>query len=306
VDGASRAERTRTKKVRRRFDISLNSTGAEVRLPSLPAIRAGIRLISFVLVLVLSILIYHFWNSPIYRPEAAQVSGLKRLKSSDVNAVLNISGTPIFTLDPAQMERDLLSAFPEFSAVSVSVALPRLVKVDVSERIPVMTWRQGDRTELVDAEGFAFPMRINATTLITPVVEAYGDPPGIVPVIIQTPLSDLAMAGDAKQAANQLIFGSSAPNQAVYARPLLTPDMVSAIRTTARLIPANAPLIYDSRHGLGWRDERGWQAYLGDVEEVEMKLSVYGTLIQELTEAGLQPALVSVEHVHNPYYRLEP
>lgn len=306
IAGAPRAEKIRAKKVRRRFDFSLNATGAEVRLPSLPAIRAGTRLISFALVLVFSILIFHFWNSPIYQSEVTQVSGLKRIKSSDVNAVLNLSGAPIFTLDPAQMELDLLSAFPEFSAVSVSVALPRSVKIEVSERIPLMTWRQGDRTELIDAAGFAFPMRIEATTLITPVIEAYGDPPGILPLELEASFSDLAMAGGVKQAANQLIFGNAAGNKTVYARQLLSPGMVLAIRTAASLVPANAPLIYDAQHGLGWRDERGWQVYLGDAQEIEMKMKVYEMLIQQLVTAGIQPVLVSVEHVHNPYYRLEP
>jgi hypothetical protein len=304
--GVSPAKKTRSRKVRRRFDFSLNAAGAEIRLPSLPAIRASTRLISLAFVLVLSILIFHFWNSPLYKPEEAQVSGLKRLKSSDVNAVLNLSDAPIFSLDPAQIKQELLSAFPEFSDVAVSVALPRSVKIEVSERIPVMTWRQGDRTELIDAAGFAFPMRIEATTLITPVVEAYGDPPGMMPIELEAPLSELAISEEVKQAANQLFFGNAKANKTVYARKLLSPDMVSAIRTAASLIPANMPLIYEATHGLGWRDERGWQVYLGDGQEIEMKIKVYETLIQQLASAGIQPILVSVEHVHNPYYRLEP
>jgi len=299
-------EKKRTKKTRRRFDLALNIPGAEVRLPSLPYVHVGTRLVSFILVLLLSVLIYHFWNSPLYQPDGAQVRGLKRLKSNDVNAVLNISGTPVFMIDPDQVERELLSAFPEFSAVSASVSLPRSLEVEVIEREPVLTWRQGDRTELVDVDGYAFPFRIEATALITPVVEAYGNPRGFIAPDTKAMIPELIKISDVKSVANNLIFGETPDNQRVYAQRLLSPEMVAAIRTIARLIPVNTPLLYDPQHGFGWHDERGWQVFLGDASDIEMKLRVYENIVKQLFANELQPILVSVEHVHNPYYRLEP
>jgi hypothetical protein len=62
--------------------------------------------------------------------------------------------------------------------------------------------------------------------------------------------------------------------------------------------------VYDPLRGFGWQDERGWQAYFGQVTDMEMKLKVYNALVSKLEQKGERPALISVEYVHTPYYRL--
>ena len=64
---------------RRRYDLALNAQGVEMRLPSLPRIRPGWRLFSFSLIALMAVLLYQFWEYPMYQVEAAQVSGLRRL-----------------------------------------------------------------------------------------------------------------------------------------------------------------------------------------------------------------------------------
>jgi hypothetical protein len=81
--------------------------------------------------------------------------------------------------------------------------------------------------------------------------------------------------------------------------------MVSAILSMSAQAPAGTPLIYDALHGLGWKDAAGWEVYFGDIRDIEMKLRVYQALVKRLQGEGLQPALISVEYVHSPYYRLE-
>jgi hypothetical protein len=36
-----------------------------------------------------------------------------------------------------------------------------------------------------------------------------------------------------------------------------------------------------------------------------MKMAVYQALVDQLKSEGIQPALISVEYVHAPYYRME-
>ena len=71
-------------------------------------------------------------------------------------------------------------------------------------------------------------------------------------------------------------------------------------------MPADTMLVYDSEHGLGWNDPNGWEVYFGaEDQDMEMKLSVYQAMVERLQSEGIQPALISVEYVHAPYYRME-
>jgi hypothetical protein len=88
--------------------------------------------------------------------------------------------------------------------------------------------------------------------------------------------------------------------------PILPVDLVNAILTISPEAPENTPIVYDSQHGLGWLDPRGWQVYFGSSDEdMALKLKVYLKTYKRLKKAGIRPALISVEHVHAPYYRLE-
>ena len=85
----------------------------------------------------------------------------------------------------------------------------------------------------------------------------------------------------------------------------LPPELVEAILTLSPQTPENTPLVYDPRHGLGWHDARGWDVYFGmEVISLEEKLLVYDAIVNQLTAEGIVPALINVEHVHAPFYRL--
>ena len=90
------------------------------------------------------------------------------------------------------------------------------------------------------------------------------------------------------------------------ARQFLSKEMVSAILLLSSQTPEGSPVVYDPAHGLGWQDSKGWKVYFGNLNEMEQKLVIYQALVQQITSNGLTPALISVEYVHHPYYRLEP
>ncbi len=72
-------------------------------------------------------------------------------------------------------------------------------------------------------------------------------------------------------------------------------------------MPEGTVLVFDSEHGLGWNDPNGgWDVFFGNEDEdMDMKLAVYQALVERLKTEGIQPALISVEYVHAPYYRME-
>jgi cell division protein FtsQ len=259
-------------KPRRRFDVSLNVPGAEVRLPALPTVRVGWRLASGLLTLLILALLAHLWSSPRYRVTEIEFAGLQRLTGTDVSTVLAIGGEPIFAVNASQIRQELKRAFPEFKAVSVKIGLPAKVAISVDERQPVIAWQQNGRVVWVDAEGVAFPPR--------------GEPGALVPVNAQSaPPTRPGLAQDVA---------------------LLDPEMVVTLQGMAARAPEGAMILYDAKHGLGWIDARGWFAYFGtNFDDMDMKLTVYQALADQLEQQGIRPAMVSVEHVHAPYYRLE-
>jgi hypothetical protein len=277
------ARKAVSSKARRRYDVSLNIPGAEMRLPSLPQVAFGFRFISGIVAIGLAALLYFVWNSPAYKVEAAAVIGLQRITSRDVNTVIDVQEAVIFTLDPRELETTLQAAFPEFMSVSVDVSLPNIVDIEVVERRPILTWRQDGRTILVDASGVSFPAREMVETSTAVVVDAFSAPAF-------------------QQVAPESLEGTGSPSTLQQFMPV---EMVSAILSMSVQAPENTPLVYDKLHGLGWKDTRGWEVYFGDVHEIDTKLNVYKALVTKFEKEGIQPVLISVEHVHSPYYRLD-
>lgn len=274
---------------RRRYDVALSSPGAEIRLPSIPRLNLGWRLLSFVLVAGLVVVLYQLWTAPQFQVQAAEVSGLQRLSEQDINSVLDLNGQPIFALDAAVLAQKLETAFPEFEQVSVEVGLPNSIQVEVNERVPVLIWNQDGRPELVDRTGMAFPARRSGTLNIDIRVEALDAPPSLEP---EAEVMD--MAGE--QAAQR--------TQLLRAHRLLTPEMVSAALALSGRLPEGAVLSFDNQRGFGWQDPAGWQVNFGQPQDVESKLIVYQAIVEELQQQGVVPELISVEFVHAPYYRL--
>jgi hypothetical protein len=275
---ASRSRR-KGKSTRRRYDIALNNQGAEMRLPSIPTIRFGWRLLSGLLVVVLGFIVYMLWYSPIFTVSDLEVSGLVRLTDGEINSIADVLGKSIVQISPANLEQDLYAAFPELVNVSVKTEIPNKVAVNLVERKPVLTWLEDGQTFWVDADGVVFKPREESG----PGVTVHG--------------SELLSAA---------VPESEDIEVEEQSKPTIPVELVNAILIFSKEAPENTPLVYDKEHGLGWQDPRGWQVYFGNIEDqIEMKLRVYEKTWRRLKKAGIQPALISVEHVHAPIYRLE-
>ena len=271
--------RRKRKNTRRRYDIALNNQGAEMRLPSVPAIGIGWRLLSGLLVIVLGFIVYMLWYSPIFTVSTLDVAGLVRLTNEEINSVANVIGKSIILVNPSNLEQDLQAAFPELVNVSVDTQVPNKVAVNLVERQPVFTWQQDGQTFWVDADGVAF--------------KPHGE--GGPSITVQGSELLSITPPDSENIEEEIKLSQTLPV-----------ELVNAILIVSQEAPENTPLVYDSRHGLGWQDPRGWQVYFGkDDDQIDMKLLVYYKTWKRLKKAGIRPALINVEHVHAPFYRLE-
>jgi len=277
---------------KRRIDVPLRVTGAEVRLPALPFAQLGWRGVSLTMVLMMCACLVLMWMAPVFQVSTVEAQGLKRLTVSDLNAVMGTFGKSIFSLNPNLLRENLNQAFPEFSKISVRVNLPARVKVVVTERQPVIAWTQDGVETWVDGEGISFPPRgVPEAPLVQ--VEGYGTQPGI----------NLDALGIGPSGLTGGIPLPQTPNNPSLK---LSPAQVSSILALGAKMPVDTILVYDSEHGLGWNDPNGWEVFFGpEDQDMEMKLTVYQALVERLKSEGIQPALISVEYVHAPYYRME-
>jgi cell division protein FtsQ len=286
----SRLQKSRSP--RRRFDVPLKVTGAEMRLPAIPLINLGWRAVSLFMVLMMSASLLLMWKAPVFQVTTVEGVGIKRLTVADLNAVLGTFGKSIFSLDPNALRQTLKVAFPELSKISVRVNLPAKVTVVVTERQPIITWTQDGVETWVDGEGISFPPRgVSEAALVK--VEGYGTPPSETPA---------APTDEQSGTAAGILSMLASDRPAIR----LSPELVAAILALGAKMPADTVLVYDSQHGLGWNDPNGWDVFFGNEDQdMDMKLSVYQALVERLKSEGIQPALISVEYVHAPYYRME-
>jgi hypothetical protein len=260
---------------RRRYHAALGLPAIRIGAPKLhmPRLQPGWRLASALVALALGALIYLALTLPYFYVPAATVLGNHRLTREEIDAALGVSGQSIFTVQPQEVRTRLLLKYPELYAAEVKVYLPNHVYVTVVERQPVIFWQQeGEGYTWVDASGVAFRPRGFVEGLVP--VTALDEPPAGIAL---DPLSPT---------------------------PYLQTELVDAILALAPLVPAGSTLTFDSAHGLGWNDPRGWQAVFGvSAHDMPLKIRIYQSLVDSLTARRITPEFISAQFPDAPYYR---
>lgn len=264
------------KERRRRFNIALGLPEIHLKKPkfSMPRIRANWRLASFIIAILLGTALTLAFMHPYFYVPSATVVGNNRITSDEINGVLGIAGKSVFTLQPKEMERLLRLNYPELTAANVEISLPNIVHITVVERQPVILWQQNGGFTWIDTTGVAFRPRGSADGMI--VVNAL----------------DAAPAG--------------LPSNDPYSPPaFVSQELVDAIRALAPLVPANTTMTFTTADGLGWVDPRGWRVAFGtSAQDMPLKMRVYQSLIDSLTQRGKTPVFISVVHPDGPFYRM--
>lgn len=251
---------------------------ARVRLPSLE-MNLGNRWISGVIAALCAALLFIMWSMDPFIVGSAKLIGNERLSAGDINAVMGIMGKSILLASPGQMKTNLQAAFPELKDVKVSVGFPGSVTVRVVERKPIIAWQQDSKVSWIDSDGVAFPPRGAAEGLIP--VLALGDPPPLETDVNYESIN-------------------------LMTKPMLTPKAVLAMQSMLAYMPEGTTLIYEPDYGFGWNDSRGWKAYFGKTTgDMPMKVTMYQTIVDNLSQRGISPTMVSVEYPNAPFYRLE-
>ena len=272
-----------------KVNVPLKTKGAEVQLPAFPKLKLGWRLISGAIFVLSLAVVITFSTLGTFSVSAVNLEGAERLTSDILLSQIGVSGMSIIKIDPEEIEARITEIFPSVASVKVSAGLPAALTIKITERQPLILWQQEGNTLWIDAEGVMFVPRGEAE--IPLMIVATGNPPAGLPAEAET-AEEIAEVDP--------IELSTGPTRT-------TPEFVEAAFALMAYLPEGSVLQYDPEFGLGWQDPNGWLVYFGnDLNNIDLKLVEYQTIIAELQAKNLTPALISLEFLYAPFYRLEP
>ena len=309
VVSPSAAQKRRGKKKtknRRRYDVAVGTTGAEISFPAAEVPKIGWRVLSFILLAVLGFAFYWLWTSPQYTVtvDRVVVDEITRIDKETLLDQAGILNQPVFLVDSEHLSENLPAQVPALESVDVTVGLDGVVNFEAVERVPVIAWFQEDKSQAswVDMNGLIFPAIGSSQGLVY--INANADPPAPVEKIVQDELGLL------EQPAIELPIPEDDQPQAEIELPerLLEPSLVDGILELAKEMPAGVELIYDGEHGFGWQDpEFGWMIYFGkELDQAGLRVKIYDEIVEMFNQKERKPVLISVEYMHAPYYRMAP
>jgi hypothetical protein len=295
--GASVLQRT-SSVARRKVSIPMNTPGTEMILPSLPFANPSWRMLSgFWLLLSVAVILLVSYD-PIYRVSDIRLEGIEHIHAGDVALYSGLQGQRAYAINPAVIEERLRKAFPDLAEVNVRVGMPAGVTITATEREPVIEWQYGNQVVLIDRDGYIFPQRDLVETDGLLVVVSDMAPPAPPPELLE----DIE---EIRQEVEEWEAGETAGQGLL--RPARTdPALIEAALNLQTYIPAETSLVFSHYDGLGWSDSRGWNVYVGlDLVEIDLKMTEYQAIVDYLQQKGVRARMISVEHIHAPFYRLE-
>jgi cell division protein FtsQ len=220
--------------------------------------------------------LYGAVSSDVFGTRSTSVTGNTWTSDADVLAAVDVpEGANVFTIRSAELEARA-AGLPSIRGASVSIALPDEVRIQVTEREPLLVWGVGERRFLVDGDGLLF-------------AELGDDPPAAA--------ASLPVVDDSRAEWSALTVGSS-----------LDAVTLDAALRLGSLVPAD---VGSSGRGLGIRlddsngftmrgDPAGWEAIFGfytptlrPTDLVPGQVRLLRSLLADHGEASIQRAILA-------------
>jgi hypothetical protein len=281
---------------RRKVNVPLKNKGAELHLPALPRMRTGWRLFSGLVGLLSLAVVISFIGLDAFEVSTINLTGAERMTAEVILAHTDFLGKSIISLNPDEIETQVIENISGLKHATVSVGLPASINISVVERQPVVLWQRGESSLWIDSEGLTFP--INGEATVEAVVIADADPPAA----LVSPDEEKDTDQEDQESIEEEPL--STLQEIVY--PKTTPEFIQAVLTLTSYLPEGVDLQYKTQFGLGWHDPQGWMVYFGkDTDNLDIKLTEYQTIIERLKQENITPTLISLEFLYAPFYRME-
>jgi cell division septal protein FtsQ len=190
------------------------------------------------------------------------VSGNASIAASDIVSGSGLAGAHIFSVDPKNVA-SRIDDLPGVISATVSIEWPNVVNIQIAEDTPVAVWVQDGERYWINDSGTLIPARAEARGLL------------LIESEQEESIGEATFVGD---------------------------DVLDGALQLKELRPNIDRLYYLPGSGLSYQDGRGWRAYFGSGTDMEQKLAVYETIVEELVARSVVPAYISVRNHTKPYY----
>ncbi|MCL4262448.1 MAG: FtsQ-type POTRA domain-containing protein [Anaerolineae bacterium] len=206
------------------------------------------------------------------------VDGANAIPAAEIVTASQLARQHIFAADPAGAAAGILGV-PGVLSATVTVRWPNQVHIQVKENSPTALWVEGNNQFWVMSDGRLLPARADVLGLL--MIEAEGVEATAVPATT----------------------GAETPAPSTANTAFVPADVLAGALQLKALRPNIDRLYFQPGNGLSYQDGRGWRAYFGSGLDMEQKLVVYETIVEQLQSQGITPAYVSVANQERPFYR---
>lgn len=299
-------QQTQTR-VRRQLYLSLGASGAEIRVPALPIFNPSWRIVSSIMAAACVAAMAYMVYAPEFLVTSVEVKGLNRLDPERIQPILDLANRPVVFLDADAIKYRVSQVLPELKDIRVSVDLPATISITLGERKPALAWENNDTVSWIDTDGILIPVQGDGGELLTirsdvpPPVFDISDHKEIIKAraAAGVQFKPRAKAADQEEAT---VEEPSFPGM-----QQVEPAVLSTAIQLSTMMPIGAQLIYSSKYGFGWNDQlQSLTVYIGqNLTDLDIKMNEYSAIMIALQKDGIKPGMISLEHVHAPFYRLE-
>lgn len=244
-------------------------SGDEIEGPAIPhgsegRVYISWRLFSGLIVLSLATVLFLFFAADAFYIRSVAVGGLRYLTKEEVFALSGVANMHVFWVDPAEVSAAILRS-PTIADAVVQVGWPpQMVQIVIQEREPAIVWDQAGVATWIDLQGR--------------VMRQWEDRPELVRV------------------SAEMADGPISPEIRI------DPEVVNGALQLHELRSDLNVLRYHPDKGLGFKDERGWDAWFGAGTDMPERILIYNAIVENLLARGIQPSEINVVNPDKPFY----
>lgn len=220
------------------------------------------------------------------------VEGTQTIPPNEIVAASGLAGTHVFAVNPSEAAAQI-NELPGVVGATVSLNWPNEVTIQVVEDSPVLLWHDNGSDYWVNRHGGLIPARTGSLGLLQIVSEM--PPPAVV-------AAAEVVAENGEETAVSSADTLAAPP--ATSLPFIPEEVLNGALQLRELRPNIDQLYYRPSGGLSFQDGRGWRVYFGSGSNMQQKLVVYETIVDDLLARGITPLEVSVSNQEKPFYRI--
>ena len=261
----------RTPRKKRRSQTRLGTTNeAESLAFQLPLTRIQTdwkdkieRIPSLIMAALICYVLFHLFTEYKFFVFEATIDGHRRVSAQEIYGAAGIDGESIFFLSRQEIS-SRIRQLPGVKQATVTFQFPASVRIDVIERDPAYVWQVGQTTYWLDEEGVVMEPKGETLDTIT------------------------FLDADAQ---------TREPGDRV------NPKLIQAARELQEWLPQEKTFQWSETQGLSFRHRDGYLIYLGQLDNLEEKLTTLRALTEDLSAKNAHPEFVDMRFSGLPYYR---